>query len=375
MWCMEKEKITRNLGLHSLFKSISNAFISLFVPLIVYNQLGYQMAILYLISVSFLTMLVPLLFKTLIKKHPIISICIHIACAVAVYLIVALVEMSTLILLLVAIISGIGGGLYYSAITAIISSNKSEKGFSSFKVWQYIGAFLIVLFNGYVLNLGGKFSVLITGTVSLLLYIISIIPFFIVIKYINLETEQKVNWREFLAKTHKHNIFSALFGLQDLIFAYIIPLYLAINHLSIAKIAVIVAIINIAKMLLTMLANQMHQKKHDMLAVAIGVVFVIVSSGVIALSTHNVLLYIMSVVGNLAFPFFYIPSLNEFQKDIDGHYAEGMIVREVNVHMLRPIVLFPFLFINNLAWLIGFGVVVAISILFAGKLIFKNKKA
>lgn len=375
MYCMEKEKITRNLGLHSLFKSISNSFISLFVPLIVYNQLGYQMAILYLISVSLLTTLVPLLLKSLIKKHPIVSICIHIICAVSVYLIVALVEMSIHILLLVAAVSGVGGGLYNSAITAIISSNKSKNGFSSFKVWQYIGAFLIVLFNGYVLNLGGKFSVLITGIVSLLLYIISIIPFFVVIKHINLETEQMSNWRNFLIKTHKHNIFSALFGLQDLIFAYIIPLYLAINNLSIDKIAIIVAIINIAKILLTMLANLIYKKGHSMLAVTIGAILVIVSSGVIALSTHNVLLYIMSVVGNLAFPFFYIPTLNEFQKDIDGHYAEGMIVREVNVHMLRPIVLFPFLFISNLAWIIGFGIVVAIGIFFAGLLIFKKQRA
>jgi hypothetical protein len=372
---MEKEKITRNLGLHSLFKSISNSFISLFVPLIVYNQLGYQMAILYLISVSLLTTLVPLLLKSLIKKHPIVSICIHIICAVSVYLIVALVEMSMYVLLLVAAVSGVGGGLYNSAITAIISSNKSKNGFSSFKVWQYIGAFLIVLFNGYVLNLGGKFSVLITGIVSLLLYIISIIPFFVVIKHINLETEQMSNWRNFLIKTRKHNIFSALFGLQDLIFAYIIPLYLAINNLSIDKIAIIVAIINIAKILLTMLANLIYKKGHSMLAVTIGAILVIVSSGVIALSTHNVLLYIMSVVGNLAFPFFYIPTLNEFQKDIDGHYAEGMIVREVNVHMLSPIVLFPFLFISNLAWIIGFGIIVAIGIFFAGLLIFKKQRA
>ncbi len=372
---MEKEKITRNLGLHSLFKSISNAFISLFVPLIVYNQLGYQMAILYLICASIFTTLVPLLFKIIIKKHPIFAVCVHVVCAISVYLIVALVQMSIPILLLVTIISGIGGGLYNSAITAIISSNKSKKGFSSFKVWQYIGACLIVLFNGYVLNFGGEFSVLITGCVSLLLYIISVIPFFVVIKHINLETNQNLNWREFLIKTHKHNIFSALFGLQDLIFAYIIPLYLAINHLSIAKIAIIVAIINIIKILLTMLANQMHRKKQDMFAITIGVVFVIVASLVIAISTHNVLLYIMSVVGNLAFPFFYIPSLNEFQKDIDGNYAEGMIVREVSVHLFRPLVLFPFLFINNLAWLIGLGVVIAVGIFFAGRLIFKNQKA
>ena len=124
-----------------------------------------------------------------------------------------------------------------------------------------------------------------------------------------------------------------------------------------------------------MLANQMHRKKQDMFAITIGVIFVMVASLVIAISTHNVLLYIMSVVGNLAFPFFYIPSLNEFQKDIDGNYAEGMIVREVSVHLFRPIVLFPFLFINNLAWLIGLGVVIAVGIFFAGRLIFKNQKA
>lgn len=371
---MEKEKVTRNLGLHSLFKSISNSFISLFVPLIVYNQLGYQMAILYLISVAILSLLAPVLLKTLIKKQPVTAICIHIVCAITAYLLVALTKISVPILLLVALFAGVGDGLYYSAITAIISANQSEKGFSTFKVWQYSGAFAMVLFNGYVLNLGGASSVLITCSVSLFLYIISVIPFFAVINHINLSVNNNTNWREFLIKTHKHNIFSALFGLQDLIFTYIIPLYLAINNLSVDKIAVIVAIVNLAKMLLTILSNRMHRNKHDMLAISIGVILFIIASGVIAVSTNNILLYIMSVVGNLAFPFFYIPSLNEFQNEIQGQYAEGMIVREVYVHVLRPFVLLPFLFINNLAWLIGFGIVIAIGIFFSGRLIFTKKK-
>ena len=370
---MEKQRVTRNLGLHSLFKSVSNSFISLFVPLIIYNQLGYQMAVLYLICVAIFSLLAPVLLRGLIRKQPVTAICIHIVCAISAYLIIAISKITIPVLVVVAMLAGVGDGLYYSAITAIISSNQSEKGFSTFKVWQYCGAFTMVLFNGYVLNLGGSFSVLITCSVSLIIYILSVIPFFIVINHINLGDGQNINWRDFLEKTHKHNIFSALFGVQDLIFTYIIPLYLAINNLSVDKIAVIVAIVNLAKMVLTMLANKMHRKKLNMLAIIIGVVLFVIASGVIAISGNKVLLYIMSIVGNLAFPFFYIPSLNEFQKDIEGHFAEGMIIREVCVHGLRPLILLPFLFITNLAWLIGFGVVIAIGIFFAGNLVFRSK--
>lgn len=370
---MEKENVTRNLGIHSLFKSISNSFISLFVPLIIYNQLGYKMTITYMICLSLFSILTPILFSKLIKLQPVTAICVHIVCAIVSYLIIALAKISVPVLIIVALCTGIGDGLYYSAITAIISSNQSKKGFSSFKVWQFLGTFLMVIFNGYILNLGGKFSVLITCGTSLILYIISIIPFFTVINHINLAEHRKTYWKEFLMRTHKHNIFSALFGLQDLIVVQIIPLYLAINNLSVDKIAIILAVINLAKIGLTIISNKMYNKNLNIWAIAIGTILFGISSFVMVISANKILLYAMSILGGLVFPFFYIPTLNEFQRDITGYYAEGMIAREVCVHALRPIVLLPFLFITNLSWLIGFGVVIAVGMYFSGRLIFKNK--
>ena len=370
---MEKEKVTRNLGIHSLFKSISNSFISLFVPLIIYNQLGFKMTIAYLIFLSLFSIFAPIVLAKLIKDQPVTAICVHIVCAIASYLIIALAKISVPVLLIVSLLTGVGDGLYYSAITAIISSNQSKKGFSSFKVWQFLGTFLMVIFNGYILNLGGKFSVLITCGASLILYIISIIPFFTVINHINLAENKTTYWKDFLKKTHKHNIFTSLFGLQDLIVVQIIPLYLAINNLSVDKIAIILAVINLAKIGLTIISNKMYNKNLNIWAISIGAVLFGIASLVMVLSANKILLYAMSVLGGLVFPFFYIPTLNEFQKDIKGYYAEGMIVREVSVHIFRPFILLPFLFITNLSWLIWLGAVIAVGIYFSGRLIFKNR--
>lgn len=369
---MEKGKVTRNLGVHSLFKSISNSFISLFVPLIIYNQLGHKMAILYLIIFSFFAGITPIIFSKLIKKQPVTAICVHIVVAISAYLIVGLSEMTIPILIIVALCTGVGDGLYYSAITAIISANQSSKGFSSFKVWQYFGAFVMVIFNGYILNLGASFSVLVTCAVSLFLYIVSIIPFFTVINHIIVSTSNRSNFKELIVKTHKHNVFTSFFGMEDMLMAHIIPLYLAINNLSVDKIAIIVAIINFSKMLITILSNKMYKKNLAMLAISIGSCLFGLSCLVMAISYNKVLLYIMSVIGGLVFPFFYIPTLNEFQKDIQGQYAEGMIIREVSVHAVRPLVLLPFIFISNLSWLIGLGVLVAAGLYFSGRYIFKK---
>lgn len=369
---MDKEKVTKNLGIHSLFKSISNSFISLFVPLIIYNQLGYKMAILYLIVFSLCAGLVPIIMQKLIKKQPVTAICVHIVVAIGAYLIIALSRITVPVLLLVAMLTGIGDGLYYSSITAIISSNKSSKGFSSFKVWQYFGAFIMVLFNGYVLNLGASFSVLVTCGVSLLLYIISIIPFFTVINHINLIGSENVQFRTLVVKTHKHNLFTAFFGLEDMIMAHVVPLYLAISNLSVDKIAIIVAIINFSKMMITIVANKLYKQKLSFLAIMIGSVLFGVSCLVMAVSGNKILLYIMSVLGGLVFPFFYIPTLNEFQKDIEGAYAEGMIIREVSVHCLRSFLLLPFIFITNLSWMVALGIIVAVGLAFTGYRIFQN---
>lgn len=371
---MEKRKITKYLGIHGLFKSVSDSFINLFVPLIIYNQIGYRMAILYLIMLTLSTTLALLIFSKLIKKQPIIAICIHIFLAISAYIIIALCEINILILFIVAILTGVSQALYHSTTPSIISANKSEDGFVSFKIWQCLGKIIMVIFNGYILNLGESFSILLTCIISFILYTISVIPFFIIIKHINLNKDMTVSKKEVWHATKKHNVFSLFFGLQDLIIGLIIPLYLAINNLSIDKIAIIVALINFIKIIITILANKMYKNEHSFVSILIGAIIFAISCIFLLITSNKIIVYIMSVLGGMVFPLFYIPTLNDFQTKIKGMDTEGMITREICVHAFRPLVLLPFLFINNLTWLIGFGIFISIGIIISGYFIFKKEK-
>ena len=73
-----KINISKCLSIHSLFKSISNTFISLFMPLVILNELGYKMAITYVIILSVSIILGLTVFYKIITKNPVLAICIHI---------------------------------------------------------------------------------------------------------------------------------------------------------------------------------------------------------------------------------------------------------------------------------------------------------
>ena len=85
-----KINISKCLSMHSLFKSISNTFISLIMPLIILNELGYKMALMYIMILSASILLGLVVFYKVIIRNPVLAICIHIFFAIGSYLITAI---------------------------------------------------------------------------------------------------------------------------------------------------------------------------------------------------------------------------------------------------------------------------------------------
>ena len=94
---------------------------------------------------------------------------------------------------------------------------------------------------------------------------------------------------------------------------------------------------------------------------------------ILPFTTNNLLIYIVTVFCGFVFPMFYIPSCNEYSSVIKNCETDGMIIREISIHLLRPIALLPFIFIENLSIFIYFGVVIAILQIVSGVKLFNNK--
>ena len=137
---MENSKldVSKYLSIHSLLKSISSNFISLFVPLIIFQQLGYQSAMSYIV-VLYVSLVASLVcFYKLITHKPLIAIGLHIIFSISSYLIIAGFELNVMIIILNAICSGVSQALYTSPIFAIISSTdkKNNKMFSKYQIYS-----------------------------------------------------------------------------------------------------------------------------------------------------------------------------------------------------------------------------------------------
>ncbi|MBQ8424520.1 MAG: hypothetical protein IJX17_00680 [Clostridia bacterium] len=358
-----KINISKCLSIHSLFKSISNTFISLFMPLIILNEVGYKMAITYVMILSVSIILGLTVFYKIITKNPVLAICIHIFFAIGSYLIIAIFKVSVLSVVFNAICTGLGQSLYHSSIFSIISANKSKSGFSYYHIFSFIGSIFMILFNGYILNTEENFSILITCLISLGLYIISIIPFLLIKSNLKTKDAEIVKLRDGVKLVKPFNIFHASFGLQDLIVSLIIPLFLAINNLSIQTIAFVVAIVNVVKIIMTIFANYMYKKEKAFWSVVIGSLIFAVSCIILPSIKNQVFIYVLSVLISISFPLFFISDCNIYAEKTKEFSHKAMILREMFVHGFRPIILLPFLFITNLKIMIYFGVVLAVLLI------------
>lgn len=348
------------LSIHSLFKSISNNFISLFVPLIILQQMGYKMSLIYVIILSFSTVLGILIFYKLIIKNPVLAICIHIIFSLTSYIIIALFKINLTVIILNAITTGLGQSLYHSSIFSIISSNKSKAGFSNYQIFTFIGSIAMILFNGYILNINESFSVLLTWIISLIIYIISLIPFFIIKNKIIIKDCDTTKFINIVKQTKHFNIFHTAFGLQDVIASIIIPIFLAMNDMSIKVITIILVIINIAKIFITMLSNFMYKKNQSFLMVLIGSILFSISCTLLPNIMNKTFVYILSVLISISFPLFFISDCNKYAEKTSNFSHKAMIIREIFVHGMRPFFLLPFIFISNISILIYMGVILAI---------------
>jgi len=358
-----KINISKCLSIHSLFKSISNTFISLFMPLVILNELGYKVAIMYIMILSASIILGLAVFYKVITKNPVFAICIHIFFAIGSYLITAIFGIKLLSIIFNAICTGLGQSLYHSSIFSIISANKSKSGFSYYHIFSFVGSIFMILFNGYILNTNQAFSLLLTCLISLGLYIISIIPFLIIKGNLKTKDDEIVKLREGIKLVKPFNVFHVSFGLQDLIVSLIIPLFLAINNLSLQTIAFVVAVVNIVKILMTIFANFMYKKEKSFWSVFIGSLIFAISCVILPNIKNQVFIYILSVLISISFPLFFISDCNIYAEKTKEFSHKAMILREFCVHGFRPLVLLPFLFITNLSFMIYFGVVLAILLI------------
>ena len=358
-----KINISKCLSMHSLFKSISNTFISLFMPLIILNELGYKMALMYIMILSASILLGLVVFYKVIIRNPVLAICIHIFFAIGSYLITAIFGVTLLSVIFNAICTGLGQSLYHSSIFSIISANKRDSGFSYYHIFSFAGSIFMILFNGYILNTNQAFSLLITCLISLGLYTISIIPFLIIKNKLETKDAEIVNLKEAVTLVKTFNVFHVAFGLQDLIVSLIIPLFLAINNLSIQTIAFVVAIVNVVKIIMTIFSNFMYKKEKAFWSVVIGSLIFAVSCVLLPNITNQIFIYILSVLISISFPLFFISDCNIYAEKTKEFSHKAMILREFFVHGFRPLILLPFLFITNLSIMIYFGVVLAILLI------------
>ena len=82
------------------------------------------------------------------------------------------------------------------------------------------------------------------------------------------------------------------------------------NNLSIQTIAYIVALVNVFKILVTLLANYLYKKDRAFISILLGGMSFFIASILLLQSADHVFIYCLTVILNLSFPLFFVPNCN-----------------------------------------------------------------
>jgi len=135
----------------------------------------------------------------------------------------------------------------------------------------------------------------------------------------------------------------------------------------------VVAIVNVIKIFMTMLANKMYKNSKSFLMVILGSVIFAIACVILPNITDSTFIYVLSVIISISFPLFFISDCNSYAENTQEFSHKAMVIREICVHAFRPLIIVPFLLIKDLSYLIYLGVALAILMIFSAYYMLKRK--
>ena len=366
--------LSKCLNTHSLLLSISNSFIKFFIPLIILSNSTYINTVAYLLVNMLSIAMMNLILYKLIKNHPIVCIALYFVCILSSYLTLSLAPLHLWIILIIAFLNGTSNALYSAPIQNIITNNKKTSNFAFFNIFKTIGVIIMLLINGYILNMKESFSVWLTSLISGIFFILSYIPFILIRNKLQVQKNNGETLKDAFIKLKKYHTFNSLFGIQDFIVALIIPIFLMVSHnMSMSTLVYITVIINIVRILIQLLANYMYQHNKSIYAIGIGCLLFGISCLIESIVSNHIVLYVFAVIPSITFPLFFLTTFKEYSVVSENYSCEASVLREFFVHIFRVILIIPMFFIDNLRFILYIGIVVAI-LMFVFAFPFFNKK-
>lgn len=326
---------TNLIFLHKLFKALGDSTIKIFIPLfILKNTDTIELSFLYLLTYSMSTLLLMILMRKVIQKYGVICIILHAIPIILTQFILSFFTINIWIVLVCGLLAGITQTLYSIPLNLLFAFGDKSTNVAKFQVATNVGKLVFVLFSGFMISSTIENSFLYLSIIASVFYILSILP--IMFGYNMLKDNYNcVSKSETLSKKsyHTFNIYHMVFSMFQSTMDNILPLYLYVNNLSFEAVSTIIALIELCKIFANYIAKYLVSKSMQLLSTTISFGLFITSAILLLIIKTPVVLYILSCIISIAFPFTFVPMFKMYCKHIsqDNYIFNGMTDRDIYI--------------------------------------------
>ncbi len=359
------ENITKDrtnfLFLHKLLKAIGDSIVKVFIPLIVFRASNnMHFVILFCCVHYFLSGVLNILLRRILQRYGVVCIFLSMIPIISIQFVISFCPMVWYVVILLAVLNALNQVLYSVPVNLLFAFTDKSTNVAKFEIAANIGKLAFILISGFLLGdtLDNLIVLAIAGST---IYCLSIIPILFGYKMI------RQAYGEIIAKPFeidkklyaKYNLLHFCFGVYQSTLDVILPIFLFINNLSFKSVVIVMALVEVGKILANILSKYIYGKGKPYISVLIYCALYLVSIILIMTIKSPVGLFIVSSIMGITFPLVFVPLFKTFCNQInkDNFQFRGMINRDFYILTFRPVLYLPYLLIPSFLVQFGIGLV------------------
>ena len=369
---------TNFLFLHKLLKAIGDSIVKVFIPLIVYRASNNMyFVILFCCLHYFLSGVLNILLRRFLQRYGVVAIFLSMIPIIAIQFVLSFCPMVWYVIVLLAVLNALNQVLYSVPVNLLFAFTDKSTNVAKFEIAANVGKLAFILISGFLLGdtLDNLIVLAIAGSV---MYCLAVVPILFGYKLI------KSAYGEIIAKPfeidkklyRKYNLIHFCFGVYQSTLDVILPIFLYINNLSFSSVVIVMALVEVGKILANILSKYIYSKGKPYLSVLIYCGLYFVSIILIMTIRSAVGLFIISSIMGITFPLVFVPIFKTFcnQINMDSYQFRGMINRDFYILTFRPVLYLPYLLVPSFLVQFGLGMVACGVLGWRAKAILETKK-
>ncbi len=367
------------LFLHKFLKAIGDSIVKVFIPLIVYrasNNMG--LVILFLCVHYCLSGVLNIVLRRFLQRYGVLSIFLSMIPIIAIQFVLSFCPTVWYIVLVLAMLNACNQVLYSVPVNLLFAFTDKNTNVAKFEIAANVGKLAFILVSGLLLGdtLSNLIILAIAGTVF---YCASVIPILFGYKLIKSAYSEIISKPFNIDKNlyRKYNLIHFCFGIYQTTLDTVLPLFLFVNDLSFKSVVIVMALIEVGKILANILSKYIYSKGKPFISIIIYGVLYLISIILILTLKSAVGLFVVSSIMGVTFPLIFVPIFKTFcnQINMDSYQFRGMIYRDFYILAFRPALYLPYFIFGSFIVQFCMGAVACGVVVWQSKdILVKNQK-